>query len=161
MSRHEAEVRWTLGTHEDFLAGRYSRHHRLRFGATTVEGSSSPQIVPAPWSTPDAVDPEAAFVASLSACHMLWFLDFARRAGVEVRGYVDSPVGELGPDARGRQAITHVVLRPFVDCEADKNLLTELHDKAHEACFIANSVLTEVLIEPRGALLKLELGEPV
>lgn len=147
MSKHEAEVRWTLAADEDFLAGRYSRRHRLRFGGLTVEGSASPFIVSAPWSSEDAVDPEAAFVASLSACHMLWFLDLARRAGVEVRGYTDAAFGELGKDAQGRLAMTRVTLRPRVDCEADAATLSDLHHRAHAACFIANSVRTEVLVK--------------
>jgi organic hydroperoxide reductase OsmC/OhrA len=150
MSTHHAEVRWTAGADEDFLAGRYSRRHRLRFGGLTVEGSASPSIVPAPWSTPDAVDPEAAFVASLSACHMLWFLDLARRAGVEVRGYVDAASGELGRNAEGRQAMTRVTLRPRVDCDADPTTLADLHRRAHDACFIANSVRTEVVVDAPG-----------
>jgi organic hydroperoxide reductase OsmC/OhrA len=94
------------------------------------------------------MDPEAAFVASLSACHMLWFLDLARRAGVDVRGYVDSASGELGENAEGRMAMTRVVLRPRVDCEANAAMLADLHHRAHRACFIANSVLTEVQVEP-------------
>lgn len=147
MTAHTAEIRWTLGADEDFLAGRYSRLHRLRFGALTVEGSASPAIVPAPYSSGDAVDPEAAFVASLSACHMLWFLDFARRADVEVRGYVDEASGVLGRDAEGRQAMTAVTLRPRIDCDADPAILVQLHQRAHDACFIANSVKTLVTIE--------------
>ena len=148
MSRHQAEVRWAAGVDEDFLAGRYSRKHQLRFGALVIEGSASPSVVPAPWSTPDAVDPEAAFVASLSACHMLWFLDLARRAGVQVRGYVDAATGELGRDAEGRMAMTRVTLRPRVDSDAEGPTLVDLHHRAHAACFIANSVRTEVLVEP-------------
>lgn len=146
MSAHTAEVRWTLGADEDFLAGRYSRVHRLRFGALAVEGSASPWIVPAPYTTHDAVDPEAAFVASLSACHMLGFLDLARRAGVTVQGYVDEAAGVLGRDADGRQAMTEVTLRPRVECDADAATLADLHHRAHDACFIANSVKTRVTV---------------
>ena len=147
MSSHHVEVRWTLGADEDHLSGRYSRIHRLKFGALTVEGSASPAIVRPPYASEDAVDPEAAFVASLSACHMLWFLDFARRAKVEVRGYVDDASGVLGRDADGRQVMTEVMLRPRVDSEVDAATLAELHHKAHEACFIANSVKTRVTVE--------------
>ena len=150
MSRHHAEVRWTATEGEDFLAGRYSRLHQLRFGAVTVPGSASPSVVPAPWSTPDAVDPEAAFVASLSACHMLWFLDLARRAGLEVASYRDAAVGTMARDERGRMAMTRIVLRPeiaFAGRRPDAPELERLHHQAHESCFIANSLRTEVVVE--------------
>ena len=159
MSRHEAVVSWSVSEGEDFLAGRYSRLHELRFGAVVVPGSASPAVVPAPWSSPDAVDPEAAFVGSLSACHMLWFLDLARRAGVSIRSYADAAWGELGRNGDGRQAMTRVVLRPRVDCDANAATLAALHDRAHAACFIANSVITEVTIEPSPAPINSGLGD--
>ncbi|MBL8582017.1 MAG: OsmC family protein [Rhizobiaceae bacterium] len=149
MSKHEAEILWTAGAGEDFLAGRYSRVHEIRFdGGATVNASASPSVVRAPWSDAAAVDPEEMFVASLSSCHMLWFLDFARRAGVAVRAYHDRAEGTLGKDAAGAVAMTDVVLRPEVDCDADPATLATLHEKAHHACFIANSVKTAVRVEP-------------
>ena len=151
MSLHRARVEWTR--EGDFLAGRYSRAHRLHFdGGTVVPGSPSPGVVPAPYSMEAAVDPEEMFVGALSACHMLWFLDYARRAGRLIERYVDEAEGTMARVARGRIAITRVVLRPHVvtasPMEADA--MAELHRQAHESCFIANSVLTEVLVEPRG-----------
>jgi organic hydroperoxide reductase OsmC/OhrA len=150
MSKHVAEIRWQRKPGEDFLAGRYSRGHEVRFdGGMIMSCSASPDVVPAPWSDAAAVDPEELFIAALSNCHMLWFLDFARRAKIEVRAYFDRAEGELAKDARGRYAITRVTLRPFVDCDADQATLQELHHKAHDACFIANSARTNVSVEPR------------
>jgi organic hydroperoxide reductase OsmC/OhrA len=117
-----------------------------------VVGSSSPQVVPLPMSDASAIDPEEAFVASLSSCHMLWFLDFAQRAGWVVDDYVDDAQGVMAADAQGRMAITHVLLRPTVRFAGEhqpgqaENL--RLHKAAHEACFVANSVRSEVQCEP-------------
>ncbi|MCO6389858.1 OsmC family peroxiredoxin [Aliihoeflea aestuarii] len=148
MSKHIADVTWTARAEDDFLAGRYSRAHTIRFdGGAEIPGSPSPGVVPAPWSDGAAVDPEEMFVASLSACHMLWFLDFARRAGVTIYSYRDQAEGLMGKNDKGRIAITHVTLRPIVDSDAEAATLDELHHKAHEACFIANSVTTEVTID--------------
>jgi organic hydroperoxide reductase OsmC/OhrA len=91
------------------------------------------------------------FVASLASCHMLWFLEFARRAKVEVASYRDSAVGEMAKNAEGRIAVTRVTLKPLVECEADAATLELLHHQAHEACFIANSVKTEMVVEPQYA----------
>jgi organic hydroperoxide reductase OsmC/OhrA len=155
VSAHRAAVAWTLG--EDptaFLDGRYNRAHVLRFdGGLEVAGTPSPTVVPAPWSQPGALDPEAAFTAALSACHMLWFLDLARQAGVAVTAYEDEAVGTLGRIGPGRMAMTRVVLRPrirFAPGQApDAAALADLHHRAHALCFIANSVTTEVVVEAR------------
>jgi organic hydroperoxide reductase OsmC/OhrA len=152
MATHTATVRWSASPGEDFAKGQYSRAHSWSFdGGAVVAASASPHIVPPPWSDAAGVDPEEAFVASLSSCHMLFFLDFARRARVVVTSYEDEAEGvmEKGPD--GRMRITKVTLRPrIVFGEApDPATLDDLHHKAHEACFIANSVTSEVVIEPR------------
>lgn len=153
MSGHEydAVVVWQ-DDGAGFAEGRYSRAHEWRFdGGVVVPASASPSIVPPPRSRADAVDPEEAFVAALSSCHMLWFLDFARRAGFVVARYEDRAVGLMQRVARGRMAITRVSLRPqavFVGRQPDPSDLSALHDKAHEACFIANSVTSEVVVEP-------------
>ncbi len=145
------ELAWERGD-QDFLAGRYSRAHTLRFdGGVVLAGSSSPAIVAPPWSDAAAVDPEEMFVAALSSCHMLWFLDFARRIGADVRSYSDHAEGVLAKDAQGRAWVTRVVLRPavmFVDPIVPGKLIETLHHQAHEACFIANSVKTEIVVEP-------------
>ena len=152
MPTHTATVRWSASLGEDYAKGQYSRAHEWRFdGGAVVRASASPHIVPAPWSDAAGVDPEEAFVASLSSCHMLFFLDFARRAGMVVASYEDEAEGvmEKGPD--GRVRITKVTLRPRIvfDDEPDAATLDDLHHKAHEACFIANSVTSEVVVEPR------------
>ncbi|HEY5105887.1 MAG TPA: OsmC family protein [Caulobacteraceae bacterium] len=151
MSSHAATVDWALGD-GDFARRRYSRAHTLTFaGGIAVPGSPSADIVPAPWSRADAMDPEAAFTASLAACHMLWFLDFAARAGFVAAAYRDEAEGTLGKNAAGKMAMTRVVLRPQVqftgDARPSPDDIAALHHAAHEACFIANSVLTEVVVE--------------
>ena len=154
MSLHRATVRWALA--EDgaaFLARRYSRLHSLAFdGGAELLGSPATSVVPAPFSSPEGVDPEQAFVASLSACHMLWFLDHAARAGLVVAAYEDAAEGTLGRLERGKFAVTRVVLRPRIVFAGDKRPTPEevgrLHEAAHADCFIANSVTTEVVVEP-------------
>jgi organic hydroperoxide reductase OsmC/OhrA len=151
MSVYRATVEWTLDG--DFLARRYSRAHTLAFDGLVVPASASPHVVPLPFSREDALDPEEAFTAAIASCHMLWFLDFAARAGFEVASYRDEAEGTLGRNADGRMAMTQVVLRPavqFVGARTpDPAELEALHHKAHDACFIANSVKTEVRVEPR------------
>ena len=115
-----------------------------------MKASASPHVVPAPWSDPAGVDPEEAFVASLSSCHMLFFLDFARRAGFVIDNYADEAEGELAKGADGKMAMTRVTLHPRVtwaDNRPEEAALADLHHRAHEACFIANSVTTEVTVE--------------
>lgn len=153
MSKHTAAVEWMRGE-QDFLDGRYSRVHRVLFdGGVSFEGSPSPSVVRPPMSSEQAVDPEELFVAALSSCHMLTFLHEAQKAGFRVDHYSDLAEGELGKTAEGRWAVTRVVLRPQVsfhgDHAADEAQLAELHDKAHHGCFIANSVTTDVRVEPR------------
>ena len=148
---YNATVAWQRGDGEDFAKGRYSRGHVWRFdGGIEVPASASPSVVPAPWSRDDAVDPEEAYIAALSSCHMLTFLDLARRAGIVVESYEDEAIGTMERVAPGRMAITRVVLRPriaYATDAPDKATLDDLHHKAHEACFIANSVKTEIAIE--------------
>jgi organic hydroperoxide reductase OsmC/OhrA len=151
MSSYTATIRWSRKGDGDFARGQYSRAHEWAFdGGASVPASANPHIVPAPWSDEAAVDPEEAFVASLSSCHMLFFLDFARRAGFVIDGYVDEAEGVLGKLDDGRMAMTRVTLRPRVEWAGDPpdaDALADLHHKAHEACFIANSVTTEVRVE--------------
>lgn len=154
MSEHRAGLAWTLA--EDapaFLAGHYSRAHTLIFGGgLEVPGTPSRLVVPAPWSASGALDPEAAFIGALSACHMLWFLDLARQAGLVVADYRDEAVGVLGRIGRGRMGMTRVTLRPRIAFAGERAPSPEevaaLHHRAHELCFIANSVTTEVVVEP-------------
>jgi organic hydroperoxide reductase OsmC/OhrA len=130
MSTYTATIRWSRTGEGGFAKGQYSRAHQWAFdGGTVVPASASSHVVPAPWSDAAGVDPEEAFVASLSSCHMLFFLDFSRRAGFMVDSYVDEAEGVSGE----RQ--------PTADDIAD------LHNRSHEACFIANSVTSEVTVE--------------
>ncbi len=157
MSGHEyrATVVWRR-VGEDFAKGRYSRAHEWRFdGGVNVPASASPSVVPAPCSRDDAVDPEEAFIAALSSCHMLTFVDMARRAGITVDTYEDESVGLMERIAPGKMAITEVTLRPriaFAGGIPDEAKLDELHHQAHEACFIANSVTTKIAIEPENSV---------
>ncbi len=155
MHQYTARITWQR---QDavFTDKRYSRRHAWHFdGGAVVPGSSSPLSVRPPFSDPAAVDPEEAFVASLSSCHMLWFLDFAARGGWVVDDYADDAVGVMEEDASGRTAITRVTLHPVVrfvgERRPDSAEHERLHHAAHEACFIANSVRSEVLCEPRFA----------
>jgi organic hydroperoxide reductase OsmC/OhrA len=149
---HTALIQWELGD-ADFLGGRYSRAHAWTFdGGVVVPASSSPQVVPVPLSDAGAVDPEEAFVASLSSCHMLWFLDIASRAGYAVESYADAADGRMGRNAAGKLVVDVVTLRPrarFAGARApDAAALAALHHEAHEACFLANSVRCEIRCEP-------------
>ncbi|MDH4392812.1 MAG: OsmC family protein [Aquabacterium sp.] len=153
MSTHTATIAWQRDG-QPFTDRRYRRHHQWRFdGGAVVAGSSSPQVVPLPMSDAAAVDPEEAFVASLSSCHLLWFLDIACRAGWVVDSYQDDATGLLAPDANGQLAMTVVTLRPQVGFagayQPDAAEIARLHHAAHAACFIANSVRTDVRCEPR------------
>jgi organic hydroperoxide reductase OsmC/OhrA len=150
LSLHRATVSWRLDE-GDFLKRRYSRVHRLSFeGGAQVTGSPASAIVPPPYSAADGVDPESAFTAALSACHMLWFLDHAARGGFVVTSYVDAAEGALGRNAAGKMAMTRVVLRPVIEFSGEAPSpaeLARLHEAAHADCFIANSVTTEVVVE--------------
>lgn len=151
MSHHTATVRWQRGDAE-FAQGRYSRRHEWRFdGGAVIAASPSPTVVPAPWSDPAGVDPEEAYIAAISSCHMLWFLSLAAERGVVVDRYEDDAVGTMARIAPGRQAITEVVLRPRIDYAAGHAPspadAEALHEAAHERCFIANSVKTVIRVE--------------
>lgn len=149
--KHEARVSWRL--EGEMPSGRYSRRHEIAFdGGAFVPGSPSPDIVPAPWSDPAAVDPEEMFVASVASCHMLWFLDFARRGGWTVETYVDDAVGEMTKNEAGALWISRIALRPRIVWVNGPDAAGEaaLHEKAHHACFIANSIRTEVAVEAAG-----------
>jgi organic hydroperoxide reductase OsmC/OhrA len=152
MSTYTAELLWERGE-QDFAGNRYSRRHLIRFdGGAELAASASPHVVPPPGSDPAAVDPEEAFVASLASCHMLWFLALAAKRGFIVDRYADSPSGVLERNAERKFAMTVVTLRPAVAFSGAKlptrEELDQLHHKAHEECYIANSVKTEVRVEP-------------
>ena len=152
MAVYSAEVVWRRREGEAFVDRRYSRAHRWRFdGGVDIPASSSPHVVRVPLSDPAGVDPEEALVASLSSCHMRFFLDFACRGGFLVESYVDAAEGLVGKGADGRIAMTVVTLKPHIVFAGQKRPNAEeiasLHHQAHEACFIANSVKSEIRVE--------------
>jgi organic hydroperoxide reductase OsmC/OhrA len=152
MSSYTATIRWRRDGAEGFGKGRYSRAHQWLFdGGAVVPASASPAIVPLPWSDEGGVDPEEAFIASLSSCHMLFFVDLARRDGWVVDSYDDEAEGTMAKRADGKTAMTSVTLRPRVEwggTAPDSAAIADLHHRAHEACFIANSVTTKVTVQP-------------
>lgn len=154
MSQYTATVLWTRQPTEAFTDNQYSRAHLWSFdGGLDVPASAAPGHVPPATSRPDAVDPEEAFVASLSSCHMLFFLYHAARLGAVVDRYDDQASGVLEKNAQGRHWMSRVTLSPQVTWGAGKvpssEELEALHHRAHDDCYIANSVRTEVVIEPR------------
>ena len=151
MRSYPATVHWSRNGAEGFAKGQYSRAHEWAFdGGAVVPASASPHVVPLPWSDEAGVDPEEAFIASLSSCHMLFFLDFARRGGFVIDSYVDEAEGVLEKRADGKMAMSRVTLHPQIAWAGDppdETAITDLHHRAHEACFIANSVTTDVRVE--------------
>ena len=152
MQQYNAETTWQRGE-QPFLDNRYSRRHVVRFdGGVEIPGSSSPHVVKVPMSDPAAVNPEELFVASLSTCHMLWFLSIAAQRGFRVDRYVDKAFGVMGKAPNGKFAMTVVTLRPKVSFSGDsiptEEDLNDMHHRAHDECFIANSVSCEVRCEP-------------
>jgi organic hydroperoxide reductase OsmC/OhrA len=150
MSQHKAKIEWK-GATPDYRLGKYTREHTWRFdGGIAVPASASPSVVPAPWSNPAHVDPEEAFVASVSSCHMLTDLHEARRAGFQIDSYEDEAVGEMTKNERGVPWISVVTLNPTIVYGGDKRPSheqeAELHHKAHEGCFISQSVKTDVKV---------------
>ena len=153
MPNHNATIRRTSDSPDDFTHGRYPRAHDWTFdGGQVVRGSSSPSVVRAPLSDPYGVDPEEALVASVAACHMLWFLDLARRAGHVLASYEDEADGTLANCDDGKVRITRITLRPaiaWVGDAPDAAAIDALHHQAHDLCFIANSITAAVVVESR------------
>jgi len=152
MHEYRARVHWERGT-AVFTDNRYSRGHAWHFdGGVTVPASSSPHSVRVPLSIEAAVDPEEALVAALASCHMLWFLSLAAADRLRIDEYSDEAVGFMGRNAAGKIAMLRVTLRPRVRFSGEHlpthEQILELHEHAHEECFIANSVTTAVQIEP-------------
>ena len=149
MSEHKATVSWKRSTTDDFLKGRYSREHSWAFdGGAVIQASPSPSVVPSPYSNPAFVDPEEAFVASISSCHMLTFLYLAGRQGFQIDSYEDAAVGQVTKNERGVPWVSTITLSPRIAFSGTKQPTTEqldqLHHHAHEQCFIANSVKTAI-----------------
>lgn len=151
MAKHLATVHWQRGD-QTFTDKRYSRVHSWHFdGGVSVKASPSPHVVPPPYSTEQAVDPEEAFVASLASCHMLFFLQLAAEQGYTVDEYRDEAAGRLAKNTSGRLAMTQVKLCPATAFSGERlpnrGEIEHLHHRAHELCFIANSVNTEIIVD--------------
>jgi organic hydroperoxide reductase OsmC/OhrA len=149
-----ANVQWQRAANETFTDQRYSRRHELRFdGGAVVAASSAVSSVPLPWSDPSAIDPEEMLVASIASCHMLWFLSLAAKAGHVVNSYSDAAEGVMTKNAAGKRWVSQVTLRPRVSFSKGRGptpeALDALHHHAHEECFIANSVKSDVRCEPQ------------
>ena len=151
MSEHRATVEWRL--EGEFRYETYSRSHRVDFGrGVQLAGNAAASNIPNTAPAAPGADPEQQFVASLSTCHMLWLLHIASQAKFTVTRYLDDASGVLEKNAGGVPAMTRVTLRPAVSFSGTPPTSDEharLHHKAHEQCFIANSVKTEVVVEPR------------
>ena len=152
MHEYKATIHWKNTAGPDFLKGRYSREHTWAFdGGLTVAASSSPYVVPLPWSVAANVDPEESYVASLSSCHMLTFIWLAGKAGFLVESYRDEATGVMAKNERGSFWVSKVTLHPQIVWGGDKTPnpaeLDQLHHRSHDECFIANSVRTEVVVD--------------
>lgn len=150
MHRHTARIEWQRDA-GDFSRGRFSRVHHWHFdGGITLRASASPQVVPLPFASREAVDPEEALVAAASSCHMMTFMHLASKQGFVVDRYADEAEGFLDRNARGRYAITRIVLHPSIDFGSGRtptaDELAALHHAAHEECYIANSIVAEVYV---------------
>jgi organic hydroperoxide reductase OsmC/OhrA len=149
MAEHKATIHWKRGT-GDFLKGKYSREHTWQFdGGVIVSASSSPHVVPTPWSNPANVDPEEAFVAAVSSCHMLTFLFLASKKGFQIESYDDEAVGTMTKGPNGTPWVSLVTLNPRIVYSGKAPSASEeeeLHHHSHEQCFIAQSIKTEVKI---------------
>jgi organic hydroperoxide reductase OsmC/OhrA len=155
MSEHKAIIRWQQSGGE-FAKGRYSREHTWSFdGGLTVAASSSPAAVPLPMSNPAHVDPEEAFVAALSSCHMLTYLYLCWREKFQVQSYEDEAVGVMTKNEKGIPWVSTVYLSPRVVYAGDRAPSRadeeRLHHAAHEGCFISQSVKTDVQVRLGGA----------
>src|SRR3954466_10610831 len=152
--KYEARVVWNRQSSEKFTDNRYSRAHEWSFdGGITVRASSSPSVVPLPLSAADAVDPEEALVASASSCHMLYFLFFAAKKGFVIDRYEDEAFGVLEKNEAGKMFMSRITLRPKIAFAGDKtppaDEMDALHHSAHEECFNAQSLKSEIAIEVR------------
>lgn len=162
MADYTAEVLWSRGG-QVFTDHRYSRLHQICFdGGVEIPGSASPHVVPLPYSCAAAVDPEEAFIAALASCHMLCFLSIAAQRGYCVEHYQDAAIGEMGSNAQGKTAMTRVELHPFVHFSGerlpDAVQIENMHHAAHQVCFIANSVNTEICVMPSSTMHHQEAG---
>lgn len=151
MHKYEATIAWQRGT-QVFVDNRYRRAHEWRFdGGACVAASSSPVVVPLPMSDATAVDPEEALVAAVSSCHMLFFLSLAAKRKFIIDAYTDAAYGVMEKNDEGKLAMTRITLCPKIVFSGEHipvaDDIAALHHAAHEQCFIANSIKSDVVIE--------------
>lgn len=152
MATYTSTISWNNDSPETFTKNQYSRGHEWAFdGGVTVPASSSPHVVRLPYSIEANVDPEEALIASASSCHMLSFLYLAARAGFNALSYEDKAVGEMAKRDDGKEWMAKIVLDPQIDWAEgfapDAERLAELHHEAHDVCYIANSLKTEIVVK--------------
>lgn len=151
MSTHTATITWKSDSPDTFAQNKYTRGHTWEFdGGITVPASSSPHAVRVPFSVEEAVDPEEALVASAASCHMLTFLWLAAKGGFNIASYTDSAVGEMSPSENGSQWVSKITLDPHIEWLGEAptaEQLADLHHRAHEGCYIANSIKSEIVIK--------------
>lgn len=150
MGEYKATIRWQH-SEGSFREGKYSRKHSWSFdGGVTLPASSSPQVVKVPYSDPTGVDPEEAFVASISSCHMLTFLYLAQKRGFDIESYEDEAVGAMSKNEHRVSWVSSVVLSPRIAYRGERvptrEELVKLHDDSHHECFISQSVKTEISV---------------
>ncbi len=149
MHKHESTILWERKD-QNFVDNKYSRAHLWEFDGVKVPASSSPTVLPVPMSSLEAIDPEEALVAATSSCHMLFFLFMAAKQGFVVDSYRDQAYGEMGKNAEGKTLMSKITLRPKIEFSGSKqpsaSEITEVHQKAHEQCFIGNSIKSEIVI---------------
>lgn len=150
MSTYTAKITWKSNSPDEFTRNKYTRGHTWEFdGGVTVPASSSPHVVRVPFSVEEAVDPEEALVASAASCHMLTFLWLAAKGGFNIASYTDNAVGEMAAMEDGRQWVATITLDPQIEWVGDPPTaeeLADLHHRAHDGCYIANSIKSEIII---------------
>jgi len=155
MHTYTAKISWKNDSPDTFTKNRYTRGHTWIFdGGTEVPASSSPHGVRVPFSVEEAVDPEEAFVASASSCHMLMFLWIAAKKGFRIDSYDDDAVGEMTTGDDGKQWISKITLNPQIEWSGEtlptSDEVAAMHHEAHEGCYIANSIRSEVVVSGIG-----------
>ena len=160
--KYTATVTWAKSKSEDFVDGKYSRVHQWKFdGGMQFNASASPHVVAVPMSDPSFIDPEEAFIASISSCHMLFFLFYCFKQKFVVTNYEDHAEGTMGIGEDGKEQMLMVVLHPVITFEEghgpSKEILSHLHEMAHDSCYIANSVKTIIQVSPQAATVTNEV----
>lgn len=148
----KSRIVWRKEADEIFLDGKYERTHQwIMNDGAKIDVSASPEIVPMPMSDPSLIDPEEAFLSSISSCHMLFFLSIAAKKKIIVEVYEDTPIALMGNNENGKMAILSIELQPIVKFVGDKQptdaTVKRMHQLAHANCFLANSINAKITIK--------------